>query len=578
MKNVYWKEVLSLSNMISYFDAYPDQAQYRPNNQGHIVVEIAGNIDVTLTLKVRFMELEKLIYHCQTDIDLKKEIQNRLLIPFRTENRKWQCIGVDMSLYNHNQLILTKSTAYDVADHWGLAPRYGFLSDFQSEESEKLDDILFLNKFHINLVQFYDWMYRHDDLIPHKNHFKDPMGRALSYEVITEKRKAAQKRGMAAIAYGAVYAALKDYYQSHKQQALYKRNGEPFNLIDRFFIMDVSPDSQWTAKIISEFVKVIQEGFDGIHLDQYGFPKKALRHPFNENKVVDLSTCYPKLINKLREKLNHINDRAVLIFNNVSNYPVWETAKAKQDVVYIEVWPPVKHYYELKQLIDRGRSLSGKQVVLAAYLPLFKNKLDYIKAENDALITMATIFASGGYHLLLGEHNCVLATAYYPDHVKMRDSFAKEVRHYYDFIVRYGNLLYSFDLHDVSMTYTGGINTEVQFQGKSEVSPNGDCNTVWSLIKNSSHYMVIHLVNLVGIENDLWGIGKKARPTVENNIICSVLMEHQVESLISASPDQLAGRPVPLKYEIVDHKQGRAIRFVVPLLKIWDMIVIKWRN
>lgn len=198
----------------------------------------------------------------------------------------------------------------------------------------------------------------------------------------------------------------------------------------------------------------------------------------------------------------------------MSNYPVHTTAKADQDAIYIEVWPPVIHLRELKALIDRGRELSDdKHVILSAYLPSFKqtegyDQYDQTAAENGALLTMATIFASGGYHLLIGEENKVLTEAYYPSYGTMSNIFIEEVRKYYDFIVRYGKLLYDHQLVDLSFVYTGGINTEISFQGEAAYTPNGDVNTVWTMVKQLPDYQIIHLINLVGLEDDYWEHGK----------------------------------------------------------------------
>ncbi|MBP3039022.1 hypothetical protein J9303_05805 [Bacillaceae bacterium Marseille-Q3522] len=564
---------------LAFIDVYPDKAQYHPGEEGNIIVEVEATSACRLKIQTAFSELSSIFSKTEKEIVLVESRRDKVLIPFQAEGVGWKCIGVDVNIYLSDELQITKSTAFDIADHWRRAPRYGFLSDFPKEELGDTNDVISLSKYHINIVQFYDWMYRHDELVPPTHQFVDPMGRQLSYDVITEKKHAVQEKGMGAIAYGAVYASLKDYFEEHKNLALYKRNGEPFNLIDRFYIMDISPYSAWTEKIISELVKVIKEGFDGVHLDQYGFPKKGIRNIDHQAEVVDLAPCYKELIDRLKKEIHVINDQAGLIFNNVSNYPVATTAKANQECVYIEVWPPVKHLFELKQLVCRARELSGKQVILSAYLPAFRElpveQTD--EAENGALLTMATIFACGGYHLLLGEGNSVLTAAYYPNYVRMRDSFIQEVRHYYDFIVRYGKLLYSSNLYDVSMTYTGGVNTEVQFTSEHKIEPNGDLNTIWSIVKNSSQFMVIHLINLIGLEDDIWEKGKKTRPREQQNIICTVLMEYQIEELFIASPEQNDGRPVTIEYEEVDHEQGKAIRFTIPLLKIWDMIVINWK-
>ncbi|MFT8710133.1 MAG: glycoside hydrolase family 66 protein [Sporolactobacillus sp.] len=567
-----------MTTEIRYLDVYPDKAQYRPNEEGKILIEIESNSDCMLVSKLIFRTVVTVVSSTKKELALRKDRRCIFAVPFKTREDSWDCIGVDVQFFDGERLLLDKSTAYDSVDHWWRTPRYGFICDYPVTELGATQDISALQKYHINCIQFYDWMYRHDQLVPPESEFTDPMGRKLSYAVVTEKRKMAQRRGMAVLAYGAVYAALKDFFNSHKEWALYQRDQQPFSLIDRFYIMDLSADSQWTAKIISEFKKVIHEGFDGIHLDQYGFPKKAIRYKDNKAEVVDLATCYRAFIDRLKTDMEETGEDAALIFNNVSNYPVKKTAQANQAAIYIEVWPPVKHYYELKALIEDARERSNKQVILSAYLPAFRElPLERMnEAENGAILTMATIFASGGFHLFVGEDNAVLTSAYYPDYARMRPSFIQEVRCYYDFIVRYGKLLHGFKLKDVSMTYTGGINTEVLLTGASAIAPNGEPGKVWSQIKNSDQCLVIHLINFVEIEDDSWDTGKARRPKLQTNILCTVLKEHEVTSVYIASPDRLGGRAIECAYEEVAHEQGRAIQFTIPELKVWNMVIVNW--
>lgn len=568
-----------INNKIKNFDVYPDKAQYRPLEKGNIIIELNSESQILIDLTVEFKMLHNTVWVDELRVDLNQGL-SRIMVPFTVSNYEWECYGVDVTILINDLITMKKSTAFDVADHWKRAPRYGFLSDFQKSELGKLNDIDALNKFHLNIIQFYDWMYRHDSLVPPTDEFIDPMGRSLSYQVVKEKIAHLHNKGMAALAYGAVYASLKDFFNEHKDWGLYKNNGDPYHLIDIFYIMDISPGSKWNNHIISEFGKVISEGFDGIHMDQYGFPKKAIRLHNDEKELIDLAECYPELINETKKHLLNINPEVGLIFNNVSNYPVLTTAKTNQEAIYIEVWPPVIHLRELKGLIDRGRELGeGKHVILSAYLPAFKleNK-DYTAAENGALLTMATIFASGGYHLLLGEDNKVLTEAYYPSYGSLREEFISEVRSYYDFIVRFGKLLYDHKLIDVSFTYTGGINTEIMFKGEADFSPNGDINTVWTIVKQSPNYQVIHLINLMGLDNDYWEHGKNKRPEKQEDIKCIVLIERTVNRVFLASPDFVSIELIELDYEIVEHEHGNAISFVVPQLFIWDMVYIELIN
>jgi dextranase len=482
----------------------------------------------------------------------------------------------------HNRQQAEAETAFDFAAHWREAPRYGFLSDFAPEDGGDNSDVDYLSRHHINIVQYYDWMYRHDRLLPDEDTFRDPMGKISSLAVIREKMDALKSRGIASIAYAAVYGGLKDYADAHPEQVLYQADGRSYNLIDLFHIMDISPDSAWTEHIIQEFAKVIAYGFDGLHLDQYGFPKKAIRRKDGREEVVALKELYPTFINQVRAAVAPLNPEAGLIFNNVSNYPPQTTARAEQDIIYIEVWDPVSSLGHLKPVIDRARELSGKQVVLAAYLPSFNphNPLDQTEAEIGAQMAMAAIFASGGYHLLLGEHENILTQAYYPDYGTVSPAFKETLRHYYDFIVMYRDLLFDHALDDISLTYSGGINQEITFRKEGVVfDPHQGVGKVWTLIKEKPGHTVLQLLNQTGVDNDIWHAPKKQAPTAVAEVVCTMEMLEEVEAVYAASPDGTSILPQPLDYVWVKGAEGRpAIQFVIPTLAYWTMVNVQTRR
>ncbi len=141
--------------------------------------------------------------------------------------------------------------------------------------------------------------------------------------------------------------------------------------------------------------------------------------------------------------------QAGVIFNAVENWPIAAVAPTTQDTVYIEVWPPDVTYNDLYRLIHEGKRLSnGKQVILAAYLSPFATADDATlpQAEAAAFLATAAIAASGGSHLLLGEHDGILCDPYYPKYATMRPGCAAQMRAYYDFIVRYEELLIAPDV------------------------------------------------------------------------------------------------------------------------------------
>ncbi|MNW12336.1 hypothetical protein D3C71_2100030 [compost metagenome] len=55
-------------------------------------------------------------------------------------------------------------------------------------------------------------------------------------------------------------------------------------------------------------------------------------------------------------------------------------------------------------------------------------------------------------------------------------------------------------------------------------------------------------------------------------------MEHEVETIFTASPDYPDGEVRSLSYETVPHEQGLAARFVLPRLDVWTMVAVKFKN
>lgn len=539
-------------------DIYCDKCQYLLGDKIGLIIESnEANYD-KYSISVKHLNIEIL----RKEIVIKDKIMMVELGEFGIGGYE-VCIG-------------NKYTAFDVVNNTKDSLRYGFLSEFYERDIVDVDDIKQLNKYHINIVQFYDWMYRHHDLIPKENVFVDPLGRKLYKSAIDNKIKLCHKYGMKAIAYGAVYGAEKEYFEKFPEQLLYKNTGEKFDLIDIIGIMNISANCPWHKHIIEEFKKVLTEmDFDGIHLDQYGFPKTAISGI--DNKVVYLNEAFPKLINATKRELEKIKDESIVIFNCVNNWPIEDVAKTEQDAIYIEVWEPNDKYWHLANLIKNARILaSNKNVILAAYIHPFNEAIDNSLKETAALLTMAVIFSNGGYHLMLGEKNGALAEAYYVNYGKYRTEFENILRSYYDFIVKYKELLYSSDLEDISMTYANGINGEVIFKG-SNFSSDYKKDTISVVLKQNKRFKVINFINLIGIEDELWNKGKNS-PIIQKDILCTYIINEEVEGVYFASPDIENGITKQLPFNIVSHSQGNAIEFIIPQINIWSMVYIKIRK
>ena len=243
-----------------------------------------------------------------------------------------------------------ESFGLDVLDTWTQMPRYGFLSDFELGRTDAIQTMQGLADFHINGLQYYDWMYRHETLLTDHDPYMDLLGKSLSLKTVESLIDAGHAQNISAMPYTAIYAASESFFKEHKDWALYAADGSPVRLGTDFLVyMDPRPTSKWIDHLFSEFEKVLkQTKFDGIHLDQYGDPKDAYdslgTHIQLDEPIAQTITATHALVDQYRE------DGAV-IFNCVTNWPVELASKADEDFIYIEVWDPYSWFSELHALI-----------------------------------------------------------------------------------------------------------------------------------------------------------------------------------------------------------------------------------
>ena len=460
-------------------------------------------------------------------------------------------------------------TAFELYDSWISIPRYGFLSDFSPKDLMDEKYLETLLKLHINVVQYYDWMYQHNDLIAKEEPFIDLMGRKLSQKVVKEKVKKCKLAGIKNIAYGAIYGASNAFYEKHKKWAFYNSNQEPITFIDVFTIMNFTSDSPWRNHLIREYKKAITEiGFDGIHMDTYGYPKVAQDY---QGKIIRLDDHFSSLINAVKSELEAENLSSDLIFNNVGAWPINKTYDANQSALYIEIWDPYTTYNNVMNLIKYVKTLTiEKQLIISAYLKPYFNKNSAGAVSAHKLIS-AVIYASGASHLIMGDTQKVLRTGYYCDNGELNESDFSEIRKYYDFNAMYGEILYDNKLIDVSFTHTKGDNIEYKF-GNVKWSPIATKGNILTIIKEKNKQKIIHLINLTSSKSIDWNIEQPLQQ-IQNNIEVELLTLNEINDIYVCSPDQNV-LSKSIDYKVKAMERGNIISFSVDELKYWSMIVI----
>ena len=106
--------------------------------------------------------------------------------------------------------------AIDVSSDWTHFPRYGFVATFGSDKtlSKTKAEMKWLNRCHINGVQFQDWHYRHDWPLGGTREgglwttYKDIANRTIYTSAVKNYIKAQHDRGMKSIFYNLCFGVL----------------------------------------------------------------------------------------------------------------------------------------------------------------------------------------------------------------------------------------------------------------------------------------------------------------------------------------------------------------------------------
>jgi dextranase len=559
---------------LTYIDCYPDKAQYLVGETVGILLEAESReniIEIVFTVS----DLARVIYSKPVN---PSELMPGPIVYRMTCKLPVGNYGVDVKVIYHNA-IYQAHTACDVVESYDSMIRYGFLADFSEQDKDDTSDINYALKLHLNALQFYDWMYRHDKLVAEEEEYLEPLGRKLSLQTIRNKINLCKQHGIRPFAYGAVYAASKEAYAEHPSWALYKKNKEVLSFAEWLVFMDTTNDSSWCRYIIEQYADSIKRlGFQGIHMDTYGFPK----YVYNDRQErISLAETFPGMIKLARQAVKEIDDKAGVIFNAVNNWPVEVVAGSEQDAVYIEVWPPHVTYQHLYTLIREAKYLGAKQVILAAYMKPFmeaKTEEEIRSAEYSLLLTNAVIQASGGSQLVFGETNSVLCDSYYVNYAKLREEFIPKVRSYCDFTVRYGKLIYDRNAMDISMTAANGINEDIVFTSPKDskvlFSSNGSEGKIWTIIREAKNSLTIHMINLIAV-NDQWNEPKVMQPLTISGVEVDILLDTEIKGAYMATPDDGTGIPIRLEYRLEQKSNGQHLVITIPKLEIWNMIWIE---
>ncbi|MDE3026394.1 MAG: hypothetical protein KGI93_12585, partial [Acidobacteriota bacterium] len=183
-------------------------------------------------------------------------------------------------------------------------------------------------------------------------------------------------------------------------------------------------------------------------------------------------------------------------------------------------------------------------------------------------LLLATVFSHGGTALLHGEERGVLTEAYYVKHSELDPVDQSSTRRYYDFAVRYGDLLFDRTSVDVTGTRLGGVNEEMRIRASVPVSVDPVAGALWTRVLRLPQGLLVSLIDLSRQSDDRWDAPKQPARQLED-VRVSVERSGRTTAVrfLFADPD---GNP-EMK-ALVPESDGRYDTVSLPAFSTWAIL------
>ncbi|MDR1544617.1 MAG: glycoside hydrolase family 66 protein [Prevotellaceae bacterium] len=545
-----------------------DKPLYAPNEQ--VVFSLK---ELPANAKVRYLHLNQVI---------AEETLSGKTWTWTPPATDFQGYMVEIFIEQNGEKTTLETIGIDVSSDWAKFPRYGFLSIYDRMQAQFVErNIATLNRFHINGLQFYDWLYDHHRPMAGTvenpaQEWLDIFNRPNYFSTVKNYITAAKARNMKTMFYNLCYGAtnnaaadgVSDEWYAYKDRNHSQKDAHVLG--GRSSIWITNPNNiDWQNYLINRNKDVYAVfDFDGYHIDQLG--ERSTLYDYSGNEI-NMPNSFGSFIRAMKtaEPDKH------LLFNAVGGYAQEKIANEAVDFLYAEIWGsrdgdnPDMNFADLivamRDNVLKSRN-PEKNIVLAAYM---NYNLKSAGAVNKAgvLLADAAIFAWGGAHLELGEH--YLINEYFPaNNLQMHEDLSAALINYYDFSVAYQNLLRDGgNFQAVTLSFADqNLRTKDFFDAEK-----GDIACVGKKVAGKD---IIHLINFTNASTMQWrdSKGTQVEPQLIENPTVTFTTEGTASRVWFASPDLNGGAPQTLNFS----QNGNNTTVTLPQLKYWDMIVVEY--
>lgn len=536
----------------------------------------------------------------------------------------------------------SKRAGLSVEDDWTVFPRYGIVAGSPTDQNSILvknleayrKELDLMKSMNINSYFFYDAYSEATDPFPEGvDSFVQKWNTWSHTQVDTKAVKElvdqVHKSGAVAMLYNMISADSNPKNPALPLAALaynfydsFGKKGEPMTYTigdnpTQVYYNPANPDWQ---KYIAGVMKSAMDrmGFDGWQGDTIGDNRVTDYEHRNSSDEADsymMSDSYASFINAMKDL---IGEKYYITINDVNGGNDDKLAKARQDVVYNELWTnggsviPGRMqiaYGDLKARIDMVRNKTGKSLIVGAYME--EPGIDYTvpggKATNGAgkdalagkplqadatLLVDATVAAAGGYHMsiaALANANAalnVLQSAYYPtQYLSVAKNTIRKLYNYQQFITAYENLLRGEGVTN-STQVVSTKNAAGEILSKGALGVTGD--QVWTFAKSGKGFSTVQMINMMGI-NAGWhneeGYADNKTPDAQENLTVRLSLASKTaqeaakiaDQVYVTSPDDWATSSMKkAQASLETDENGQPVLVIsVPKLTLWNMLYIK---
>ena len=315
---------------------------------------------------------------------------------------------------------------------------------------------------------------------------------------------------------------------------MYRGDGEAIRFLDQIVLANPA-NVDWQRHFVAAYGSAADAiGFDGLHIDTYGYPWVALD---SDGNAIDMRAAYESFLRFVRAA----RPVELISFNQVNGVPSATSLPGGEGFRYCEVWPPNDGWRHLEGLLDRSSGRAGLLAPptsrdslirgsIACYPPVWGIDRPTGPVEGPAraaslrtvVSTEAISTCLGASALIYGDRTAALCDPYYPKQRRLTAAEAATVIAWRHFTLRCRDLF--LEGEDTSWYEIDDENGAVAAEAAVPVRPEPVGGALFARVVHAEGRVTVGVVDLTGSQTGRW-----SEPTEKgsaSSVTLRVLLDH----------------------------------------------------